>query len=815
MPYDLNDSKPGTSTLVEPISEPVSDSESIFDTPRKIVLKKKLLKEITAKKVLAYKFKKIQRQNRYLKKKCASYKFMVKDMKSKFGFDVQTLNDLMHKAELVELHKSFIKKVKGHKHSLLYTAPLRKFALTLNYYSPAAYKYVREAYNKALPHPRTICRWYSTVDAEPGFTEEAFNVLKKKSQVNEKPVLCSLVFDEMAIRSQKLFNKERKLGMVNFGAGPIVGEDEDTTATQALVFMLVSINENWKLPVGYFLIAGINAERKANLINICLEKCHEAGVTVTNLTFDGCATNLKAAEILGCRLTDLHCIKTHFPHPLTSEKVCIFLDPCHTIKLIRNTFERKRLMFDGNNGQIRWQLLINLNKLQQNEGLHFANKLTTRHISFRNQIMKVKLATQLLSMSVAKAITLCDQILKSDKFKDSSATVNFITLMNNFFDVMNSRKFHFYGFKRPIDKKNKSDIFAFLDEVKSFILQLQYQSKIKRIVRRKNRDPRIIMNITKQKIVESSNKTGFVGCIICIESMKTLYNYLVEEKNFIDYISMYRVSQDHLELFFGLIRKHGGYNNNPNILQFRAAYKKTLNHLELRSSFSGNCIPLDNFSILNASSVNIINTTSSLSRHDEVSYEVLQSTHALETDIEAEKNCEIFANMLNNENVTEASQLIVGYISGYVSRYLIKSLKCEECIDALTTRSKLPHHKLITIKDMGGLCYSSEDVYTVCLSTEMIIRHLIKKSGGKFLSLKYNLTYITVNTLKLFMEKEVFMCLIPHAFNQPSTLNHRIHLIRAVINKYSTIRLYHEAKITNDCLSERQKLTKLILFKGK
>ncbi|CAH2097479.1 unnamed protein product [Euphydryas editha] len=326
----------------------------------------------------------------------------------------------MHKAELVNLHKSLIKKLNRKKHSLLYTAPLRKFALTLHYYFPAAYKYIRETYNKAFPHPRTICRRYSTVDAEPGFTEEAFKVLKKKSQLNEKPVLCSLIFDEMAIRSQKLFNKERKLGTVNFGAGPIEGEDEDTTATQALVFMLVSINENWKLPVGYFLIASINAERKANLIKICLHKCHEVGVTVTNLTFNGCATNLKAAEILGCQLTNLNNIKTHFPHPPTPKKVRIFLDPCHVIKLIRNTSERKWMIFDGNNGQIRWQLLINLNKLQQSEGLRFANKLTPSHISFRNQIMKVKLATQLLSMCVTKAITLCDDILKSSKFKDSS-----------------------------------------------------------------------------------------------------------------------------------------------------------------------------------------------------------------------------------------------------------------------------------------------------------------------------------------------------------------------------------------------------------
>ncbi|CAB3222380.1 unnamed protein product [Arctia plantaginis] len=157
----------------------------------------------------------------------------------------------------------------------------------------------------------------------------------------------------MAIRKQQLFNKKRKLGMVNFGVSPLEGEDEDTIATQALVFMLVALNENWKLPVGYFLISGITAQTKANLIKICLEKCHEVGVTVANLTFDGCAANFKAAEILGCQLSDVNNLKTYFLHPSTSEKICIFIDPCHVIKLIRNSFERKRLLFDGNDQKIK------------------------------------------------------------------------------------------------------------------------------------------------------------------------------------------------------------------------------------------------------------------------------------------------------------------------------------------------------------------------------------------------------------------------------------------------------------------------------
>lgn len=72
---------------MEPISETVSESESIFDTSRKIVLKRKLHNITIAKKKLADKIKKVQRQNRNLKKKCESLILLVKSLKTKFSFD--------------------------------------------------------------------------------------------------------------------------------------------------------------------------------------------------------------------------------------------------------------------------------------------------------------------------------------------------------------------------------------------------------------------------------------------------------------------------------------------------------------------------------------------------------------------------------------------------------------------------------------------------------------------------------------------------------------------------------------------------------
>lgn len=54
---------------------------------------------------------------------------------------------------------------------------LRSFALTLNFLSPKAYKYVRKEFDLALPHESTISKWYQTINGAPGFTDESFRAL--------------------------------------------------------------------------------------------------------------------------------------------------------------------------------------------------------------------------------------------------------------------------------------------------------------------------------------------------------------------------------------------------------------------------------------------------------------------------------------------------------------------------------------------------------------------------------------------------------------------------------------------------------------
>lgn len=184
-----------------------------------------------------------------------------------------------------------------------YVPRLRAFALTLHFYSPKAYNFVREEFNNSLPSISTIAKWYQTVNGEPGFTKEAFQVLEiKVEEVSHKGenVICNLVLDEMAIR--KKFTGTKTVGYINMGTD--ISSDNLPHAKEALVLMLVCINSHWKIPIGYFLLDGLAASEKANLVNLALEYSNDVGVIVSSVTFDGTATNFSMVNLLGASLSE-------------------------------------------------------------------------------------------------------------------------------------------------------------------------------------------------------------------------------------------------------------------------------------------------------------------------------------------------------------------------------------------------------------------------------------------------------------------------------------------------------------------------------
>ena len=196
-----------------------------------------------------------------------------------------------------------------------YSPELRLFSLTLHYYSPRAYHYVRNKFGLCLPHAKTLYKWYKSVDGEPGFNNEAIRHIKEYNNTVQDCLFATLIIDEMAIRKHIEFDGERFSGVVNVGKA--FACNEENVAKEALVFLLVGINKSWKIPVGYFLIDKLNGEQKCNLVQQCLRVVHETGVRVVCFTCDGAANNIAMAKALGCNFSNPNSLRTHFLHPIT------------------------------------------------------------------------------------------------------------------------------------------------------------------------------------------------------------------------------------------------------------------------------------------------------------------------------------------------------------------------------------------------------------------------------------------------------------------------------------------------------------------
>lgn len=242
-------------------------------------------------------------------------------------------------------------------------------------------------------------------------------------------------------------------GFVDYGTND---EKCEVPATQVLVFLLTSINQDWKLPVGYFFIHGMTAAKKASLVQLCIEKAFDVGVKVTSVVCDGPSTHFSMAKELGALLT-ADTMKTVFPHPSDpSQRIFFLLDAAHMLKLLRNCLEALKIIIDPQGRKVEWRYFEELWKIQKHEGLRLGNKIRERHIKFKAMKMKVSLASQLFSKSVADAMEFCLVDLKLPQFRGCEATIEFIRKVNDLFDFLNSRSLFSSGFKSALKKENKS-----------------------------------------------------------------------------------------------------------------------------------------------------------------------------------------------------------------------------------------------------------------------------------------------------------------------------------------------------------------------
>lgn len=270
-----------------------------------------------------------------------------------------------------------------------YSQEVKRFATTLHYYSPQAYEHCRKTFS--LPDVASIRNWLSNIDCEAGFLTNVIDLIAKSDSKD-----FSLVIDAMSIKKHTSYLNGKYSGCVDYGG--IIAEDTDRLCTEALVFLLVPLSFSMtKYPVGYFLVDKVNANVQCQLVQSILHLTAAQGIKIRNITCDGAAANQAMFSQLGASL-DVMNPKPYFQHPNMDHKVYTTLDICHMIKLSRNALaDYKSFHVANTEERICWQYIVDLADKQTHLGLHLANKLSARHINWRKQKMKVKLAAQTFS----------------------------------------------------------------------------------------------------------------------------------------------------------------------------------------------------------------------------------------------------------------------------------------------------------------------------------------------------------------------------------------------------------------------------------
>lgn len=183
-------------------------------------------------------------------------------------------------------------------------------------------------------------------------------------------------------------------------------------------------------------------------------------------------------------------------------------------------------------------------------------------------------------------------------------------------------------------------------------------------------------------IINSQLKTGYVGFICGMTTLQHLNTVYVQNDK-LEYLLGFKFSQDHLELFFPAVRGRGGYNNNPNVEKFCAAYKKLLIRNEIRGSENANCVDNNLTTLIlcvSATPRKQRPTTADIDNNSD--YESDGESSEILSLIKQKTLCYIDSmekDDFEQNDLSKVKKDAVTYIAGFVEKSLLKRIKCSTC----------------------------------------------------------------------------------------------------------------------------------------
>lgn len=561
-------------------------------------------------------------------------------------------------------------------------------------------------------------------------------------------------------------------------------------ANQSMVYMIKGVNDPIMLPVAFYFISSLNGSQRANMLNGVLQAVSECGVRICSITFDGLPANITMCVELGANMEpDSPDFSPLFVNPFDEQKIAIFIDPCHVEKNVRNAIAGKEIILNSKHQKIEWKYFVALEKCSREEGFILVNKLTRKHIDWRQRKMKVNLAVQTLSNSVADSMSYLKSLGHSN-FEESDATVEFIRYFNNIFDIFNSRGASVNShFKSALCEANKDEIFAYLDQADEYIRGL--------CLRLKNRKLR--------SIIKTRSKTAFRGILINIRSLKYLYEELVETKHLMSKIRTFMLSQDFVELFFCKIRSLHGFNDNPTVQQFVSAYKKLLCNSNILASKDANVKEFRSMNMTSFSDILHVTSRRPNLRESVATDNLMQFTESHDETIHdaIDQIARYDVGDYLTEQMTSSS---IAFVASHIENRIMsaKNFSCSLCQIVFIENEKIANDLMIS-RTQHIPCAST---FQICKKSDeylKLINPQICKSNFRFDAV-YLMVFQQLDCENLFTGSDF-----------DTHPEHKFYLIKSIVNEYVRVKTSHMARsltLTAQGLSLRTKLHKWIHFSG-
>ncbi|KAL5500013.1 hypothetical protein EMCRGX_G011503 [Ephydatia muelleri] len=469
-----------------------------------------------------------------------------------------------------------------------------KWCLYLRYKSSGAYEALRESGCLKLPSQRTLRDYTHVVKAANGFTldiDEQLVRVSKLLTLKEWQKCVALVIDEMFIREDLVYDKtnDELIGFTDLGDinNHLVAYEkclnEDTCPTVAnsmLVFMVCSFFTQMKYPYVQFPCANVSGDLLFAPIWEAVFRLERCGFKVLTITFDGAAANRRFLKLMG---SEKVLFKVINKYSLEKRPLFFFSDPPHLLKTTRNCLASKARHLWCNGSDILFQHITDMyyRDREKSMGLLLLPKIKLEHIQLTPfSRMRVDLAAQLLSETVAKAL-----VLSGDPAVQETA--KFVTMFDKFFDALNVSNYTSGVNKRKVFQQpyRSGDDFRlkWLKEEFLVFLDTWEQSVQAR--------PGFSAS-EKQKMLLSPQT--LLGLRITVNSFIGLVQYLFTLEGVESFLSQ-RIGQDPLEKFFGCQRQRGATSDNPNVSEFQKNMQ-TIRIVDTmcRPSVRGNCQEIKN-----------------------------------------------------------------------------------------------------------------------------------------------------------------------------------------------------------------------------